>query len=116
MDQATLNTILITGTVASVVVYLLLSLWRGNGKSVKESNELLRGLVDDQRQEILKMRDRVHLLTNELQAVKLQVQHLTDKREYLEKLVHMALLEHFSRDPRVAQAAREAIADQQAAA
>jgi len=49
-------------------------------------------------------------MLKEMTALKLQVQHLADRRDYLEKLVNAALREHFSHDPSIAEAVKQSLA------
>jgi Mg2+/Co2+ transporter CorB len=74
-----------------------------------ESNDILRGLIDDQKQEIAKLRERYHEMGNKLQLIQLQVDHLTVQRDYLERLIHGALLEYFAKDPAIAKTVRLSI-------
>lgn len=82
----------------------------GSSKASIESNQILRGLLDDQKQEILKLRERAHDTENKVQGLVLKIQILEDRRNYLENLVQTALLTYFKHDSQAAAAAGVAIA------
>lgn len=74
----------------------------GADDAAHQSNEILRGLIDDQNNEILRLRDRMHNVENILTAVSV-------KNEYLEKLMSMAIAEYFVQHPEEAKAAKSLI-------
>lgn len=108
-DLIDINTFLLAGTLLAGMVYLFVFYKRGASDASIESNEILRGLIDDQKAEIKQLRVRSHDLANELTAVKLQVQMLTDRRDYLEQLVIMALNKEFSNDPSLAKTVKDLV-------
>jgi len=108
-DLTNVNTYLVLGAFAAALGFFFLSFKRQTVSATRESNEILRSFIDDQKQEILKLRERQHDMVNAITALKLQVQHLADRRDYLEKLVNAALREHFSRDPGVADAVKQSL-------
>lgn len=108
-DIINFNTFLLISTIFGGVVYLIVFFKRGASNASIESNEILRGLIDDQKEEIKKLRERLHDVTNEMTALKLQVQVLTDRRDYLEQLVVMALGKEFSNDPSLANTVKDLV-------
>jgi predicted nuclease with TOPRIM domain len=132
-DFINLNTFILIGT----ILFGLTSWWgavkSGGLGALRQSNEDLRKLVDDQTKELAelradmaraeaimqkveeqkaeidKSRERIHALGNEITSLKLQVQHLSDFRENYERLIHGALLEFFANDPQVAKTLRLSI-------
>ena len=108
-DLININTFLLAGTLFGGIVYLFVFFKRGASDASIESNEILRGLIDDQKEEIKKLRERLHDVTNEMTSLKLQVQVLVDRRDYLEQLVVMALNKEFSSDPALAKTVRDLV-------
>lgn len=108
-DLININTFLLIGTIFGGVVYLVIFFKRGASEASIESNEILRGLIEDQKAEITKLRQRSHDLSNQMSALKLKVQTLTDRRDYLEQLVVMALSKEFSSDPSLAQTVKDLV-------
>jgi len=107
-----ISIILGLGGVIATISYLIGSGRRGQNEQSKaagESNDILRGLIDDQKQEIALLRKRYHDIISQMTAVKLQVQILTDRRDYLETLVTNALNDHFRTDPAMAKAVKRII-------
>ena len=90
------------GAIIVALGYFIGSFRRGQDEASLESNKILRGLIDDQKEEISKLRGRLHDMTNEMTAVKLQLQVLTDRRDYLETLIMTALSKEFTNDPNLA--------------
>ena len=93
--------------VVAIVVYLYAK--SGSNQVAKESNDILRGLVDDQKEEILKLRQRLHDLTNQLTGIQLKVEHLAVRRDYLEGIMITALRAHFSADPTIADTVKQTL-------
>lgn len=104
-----INTFILIGTLFVGVIYLFVFLKRGASTASIESNVILRGLIDDQKEEITKLRQRLHDQDNTLTALSLQVQILIDRRDYLETLVTQALGAHFLADPALAAAAEKLV-------
>lgn len=104
-----MDTINIVSIIVPTVACIYLFWRRGTDAASVESNTILRGLIEDQKAEIVLLRERSHKMGNEIQILKLQVQQISDKREYLEKLVSIALLEHFSNKPEVVATVKQMI-------
>src|SRR5687768_464250 len=113
-DFININTFLLAGTLFGGVVYLFIFFKRGASDASIESNAILRGLIEDQKEEIKKLRERLHDQGNTLTTLKLQVQILTDRRDYLETLVTQALGAHFLADPALAAAAEKLVMESKA--
>jgi uncharacterized protein HemX len=116
------------GFLVGGVTYLFITVKRGASTATVESNGILRDLIkdqdskitklqeqvklsatlekiiEDQNGEIKSLRERMHGMGNEMTSMKLQVQILTDRRDYLETLVINALNKEFSEDPNMAKA------------
>jgi hypothetical protein len=100
-----INTFLLIGTLFVGVIYLFVFFKRGASQASVESNEILRGLIEDQKAEIKTLRERSHAQGNQIQLLMLKI----EKFEYLEKVVNLALLEHFSNQPEVVEAVKKVL-------
>lgn len=100
-DYININTFILLGTLFVGIIYLVVFTRRGASQASVESNQILRGLIEDQKEEILRLRTRQHDTDNRITAMQMQMDSLATKRDYLEKLIHAALVSHFSRDPSI---------------
>ena len=93
--------------IAGTILFAFSKLTAEGRRASIESNGLLRNLIEDQRRELTKLRERMHETENTITALKLQVELLLDRRDYLEKVINTALREHFSADPSIAKKVQE---------
>lgn len=104
-----LNTFLTITAILVGGVVLFIQMRSGAAKASADSNDILRGLVGDQKIEIDKLRARQHALGNELQKLQLQFETMKQERKYLGQLITLALAEHFAANPEAAKAAQAII-------
>lgn len=101
------DVLVLIGTIAVGLVYVTVAMKRGSNDASRESNEILRGLIEDQKSEIVKLRERMHSLGNDMQKLQVKFEQLSAERKQLSQLVVLALAEHFAGKPdavRIAQA------------
>ena len=88
------------------MVYLVVFFKRGASQASIESNDILRGLIEDQKAEIIKLRERQHDLGNKMQVMQIDIETIRQERKYLSQLITLALAEHFANNPEAAEAAK----------
>ena len=88
------------------MVYLVVFFKRGASQASIESNDILRGLIEDQKAEIIKLRERQHDLGNKMQVMQIDIETIRQERKYLSQLIGLALAEHFANNPEAAKAAK----------
>lgn len=81
----------------------------GTDQTSNESNELLRKLVDDLKDEQLRIRQRLHDTENTLTAIQVKLDVMTKKSEFLERLINAALLDYFAKEPGLITTVKETI-------
>lgn len=105
-----INTFTVLGTLLMGAVSIAVFFKRGASAASIESNEILRSLIGDQKQEIDKLRVRQHEVENSMTAVQLELDHLKTQRDYLEKLIHGALMDFFAKEPKLVKTLKSSLA------
>lgn len=82
MDYLSIIAVIVPAVALVVIFYKY-----GTNKAAKESNEILRGLIDDQRDEILKLREKLHGHGNDIQNLQLSLGKLTGENKTLRELL-----------------------------
>jgi len=108
-EHISVDTLILFGAIAAGLVYIVVTLRKGATEATNESNDILRGLIEDQKQEILKLRQKQHDLGNSMQKLQLQFEQLSSERKQLTQLIVMALSEHFSGQPEAVKIAQKLV-------
>ena len=83
--------IMLGGIIVSALAYLFSTYRKNNSEASQQSNQILRGLIDDQRKEIDVLKAQVALL-----------QEKVDHNQNLEKIIQNSLLLYFQANPDLA--------------
>ena len=100
--QLILNLVVGAGIIAVGIPYIRAQFKKGKVQVQDESNQLLRNLVEDQKKSIEALEDWRKDATLKIEAMQTQIAELSNKKNDLEKLIMVALVDFFKANPELA--------------
>ena len=97
------NIVVLAGVLVAGYPYLKAKYIKTDTTTQKESNDLLRKLVSDQKTSIEALEAWQKEATQKITALENQVKDLNSKKTDLEELIRVALVQYFAANPTVAE-------------